>query len=112
MQVMQSQQAWIMLSQLLSPLVQVTQTPISVASHLHMPIIRLQQQAIMPFIIMQHMQPLLMQVLMQSQQAWTIFMQLGSPLVQVMRQPMSVISILHMPIVPMLCIQQVIPLHI
>jgi len=37
----------------LSPLVQVTQTPLSVASHLQIPIKRLQQQAIIPFIIMQ-----------------------------------------------------------
>jgi hypothetical protein len=58
----QSQHAWIMAQHSLSPLVQVMQTPISVASHLHMPIIRLQQQAIMPFIIMQqlHMAPAVM----------------------------------------------------
>jgi hypothetical protein len=55
----QSQHAWIMAQQSLSPLVQVMQTPISVGSHLHMPIMRLQQQAIIPFIIMQqlHMPP-------------------------------------------------------
>lgn len=48
-----------MAQQSLSPLVQVMQTPMSIASHLHMPIIRLQQQATMPFIIMQqlHMLP-------------------------------------------------------
>ena len=59
MAVMQSQQAWIMSQQALSPLVQVMQTPSSVISHLHMPIVRLQQQTIMPFIIMQqlHMPP-------------------------------------------------------
>jgi hypothetical protein len=34
--------------------VQVMQTPDSVASHLHIPIIRLQQHAIIPFIITQH----------------------------------------------------------
>jgi hypothetical protein len=50
-----SQHAWIMAAQALSPLVQVTQTPISVASHLHMPIIRLQQHAVIPFIIMQQL---------------------------------------------------------
>jgi hypothetical protein len=55
----------------------------------------------MPFIIMQHMHPgTLMQVIMHSQQAWIIFAQLASPLVQVMRQPISIISILHMPIIP------------
>jgi len=48
-----SQHAWIMAQHSLSPLVQVTQTPLSVASHLQIPIKRLQQQAIIPFIIMQ-----------------------------------------------------------
>ena len=59
MAAMQSQQAWIISQHLLSPLVQVMQTPSSVISHLHMPIVRLQQQTIMPFIIMQqlHMPP-------------------------------------------------------
>lgn len=56
----------------------------------------------MPFIIMQQLHPLLMQVDMQSQQAWIIFMQLASPLAQVIRQPIWVISILHMPIMPRL----------
>ncbi len=57
-----SQHAWIMAQQALSPLVQVMQTPMSVASHLHMPIMRLQQQAIIPFIIMQqeHIPPAIM----------------------------------------------------
>ena len=42
-----------------SPDVQVTQTPLSVISHLHMPIVRLQQHTIMPFIMTQqeHMPP-------------------------------------------------------
>ena len=59
MAAMQSQHAWIMAPQSLSPLVQVIVQPLSVISHLHMPIIRLQQQAIIPFIIMQqlHMPP-------------------------------------------------------
>ena len=52
---MQSQHAWIMAQQSLSPLVQVMQTPFSVASHLHIPIVRLQQQTIIPFIIMQQL---------------------------------------------------------
>jgi hypothetical protein len=51
MAVMQSQQAWIMAQQALSPLVQVMRTPISVASHRHMAIVRLQQQVIIPFIM-------------------------------------------------------------
>jgi hypothetical protein len=49
-----SQHAWIMAAHALSPLVQVTVHPSAVVSHLHMPITRLQQQAIIPFIIMQH----------------------------------------------------------
>jgi hypothetical protein len=55
----QSQQAWIISQHLLSPEVQVRQTPLSVISHLHMPIVRLQQQTVMPFIITQqlHMPP-------------------------------------------------------
>ena len=36
---MQSQQAWIISQHLLSPEVQVTQTPLSVISHLHMPMV-------------------------------------------------------------------------
>ena len=60
--VQQSQQAWIMSQQVVSPLVQVMQQPSAVISHLHIPIIRLQQQTIIPFIIMQqvHMPPAIM----------------------------------------------------
>jgi hypothetical protein len=59
MAAMQSQQAWIISAHFGSPLVQVIVMPLSDISHLHMPIIRLQQQTIMPFIIMQqlHMPP-------------------------------------------------------
>ena len=62
MEAMQSQQAWIIAQQAGSPLVQVMHTPSSVISHLHMPIVMLQQQTIMPFIIMQqlHMPPAIM----------------------------------------------------
>jgi hypothetical protein len=42
-----------MLQQFSSPLVQVTQHPSLVMSHLHIPIIRLQQQTIIPFIMQQ-----------------------------------------------------------
>jgi hypothetical protein len=56
MAVMQSQHDWIMAQQAGSPLVQVILTPSSVISHLHMPMTRLQQQAIIPFIIMQQVQ--------------------------------------------------------
>ncbi|HEX3451015.1 MAG TPA: hypothetical protein VHS97_22365 [Isosphaeraceae bacterium] len=51
----QSQQAWIIAQHSLSPLVQVKQTPMSIASHLHIPIIMLQQQTIIPFIIIQQL---------------------------------------------------------
>jgi hypothetical protein len=59
---MQSQHAWIMAQHSVSPLVHVMQTPSSVISHLHIPIIMLQQQTIMPFIIMQqlHIPPAIM----------------------------------------------------
>jgi hypothetical protein len=62
MAAMQSQQAWIMAPQLASPLVQVMQTPPSIISHLHIPMVMLQQQTIMPFITMQqlHMPPAIM----------------------------------------------------
>jgi hypothetical protein len=52
--VMQSQQPWIMAMQAGSPLVQVTTQPSLVISVLHMPIIRLQLQQTMPFIMAQH----------------------------------------------------------
>ena len=57
--VMQSQQPWIMSQQALSPLVQVTQQPSLVISTLHAPIVRLQQQTVIPFIMQQrlHMPP-------------------------------------------------------
>jgi hypothetical protein len=54
MQARQSQHDWIISQHLLSPLTQVTHTPVSVMSHLHMPMVMLQQHTTMPFIIMQH----------------------------------------------------------
>ncbi len=45
-----------MAQQAASPLVQVMQTPSLVGSHLHMAIVMLQQQAIIPFIMQQHEQ--------------------------------------------------------
>ena len=48
MELRQSQQAWIISQHLASPLVQVMQTPSSVISHLHRPIVRLQVQTIRP----------------------------------------------------------------
>ena len=57
--VMQAQQAWIISMHFGSPLVQVMVQPLSVGSQVHSPIVRLQQQAIMPFIMQQqeHMPP-------------------------------------------------------
>jgi hypothetical protein len=56
---MQSQQPWIISQQALSPLVQVRTQPSLVISHLHMPMVRQQQQTVMPFIMQQteHMPP-------------------------------------------------------
>jgi hypothetical protein len=51
---MQSQQAWIILPHSASPEVQVIAQPSLVISHLHSPMVRLQQQTIMPFIMQQH----------------------------------------------------------
>jgi hypothetical protein len=55
----QSQQAWIMSQQPLSPLMQVMQTPSLVISHLHMPMVRLHMQTMVPFIMQQtlHFEP-------------------------------------------------------
>jgi hypothetical protein len=53
---MQSQQLCTMSQQALSPEVQVMVTPLAVISHLHMHIVRLQQQTIMPFIMQQQLQ--------------------------------------------------------
>lgn len=51
---MHSQQPWIIDMQPASPLVQVMTQPSLVISHLHMPIIRLQVQQTMPFIMQVH----------------------------------------------------------
>ena len=60
--IMQSQQAWIIFSAILSPLVQVIIMPMSIGSNLHMPMVMLQVQTIMPFMVMQqeHMPPAIM----------------------------------------------------
>jgi hypothetical protein len=59
MQARQSQQAWIISQQVLSPLVQVMQTPSLVHSHLQMPQARFNVQQGTPFIVQQqlHMPP-------------------------------------------------------
>lgn len=51
--IMQSQQPWIIASHILSPLVQVTQHPSFVISTLQAPIVRLQVQTTIPFIMQQ-----------------------------------------------------------
>jgi hypothetical protein len=52
---MQSQQAWIISQQALSPLLQVMQTPSLVHSTVQMPIARLHWQTQMPFIVQQQL---------------------------------------------------------
>jgi hypothetical protein len=52
---MQSQQAWIISQQALSPLMQVMHTPSLVISHLHIPIVKLQQHTMAPFIMQQQL---------------------------------------------------------
>jgi hypothetical protein len=83
MQAMHAQQAWIISQHFGSPLVQVMQTPSLVDSHLHMPMVMLQVQTTMPFIIMQqvHIPPAsivqrfcTMLVAILSSQEQTIFM--------------------------------------
>lgn len=54
MQLMQSQQAWIILQHSSSPDVQVTQQPSFVISQRHMPIVKLQVHTTMPFHMQQH----------------------------------------------------------
>jgi hypothetical protein len=52
---MHSQQAWIISQHLASPLMQVMQQPSLVISHLHMPMVKLQQLTIIPFIMQQQL---------------------------------------------------------
>jgi len=66
------------------------------------------QQTGVLLIMKQQVQPRSQQQAMHSQQAWIISQHCGSPLVQVMQKPLSVISNLHMPIVK-LKLQQVMP---
>src|SRR4051812_30867548 len=57
------------------------------------------QQIGVLFIMTQQVQPAIIMVDMQSQQAWIILPHSASPEVQVMTQPSLVISHLHMPMV-------------
>ena len=91
MAVQQSQQDWIMAQQAASPLVQVMQTPLSTISHLHMAMVMLQQQAIIPFIMQQqeHIPPAIM-----VQRFWIMVADTASSLVQVIFMPPVHFSIL------------------
>jgi hypothetical protein len=55
MAVMQAQQAWIIAEHDGSPLVQAMETPSSLGSHLQRPMVMLQQQTIIPFIMQQQL---------------------------------------------------------
>jgi hypothetical protein len=88
---MQSQQAWIMVQQAGSPLVHVMQTPSLVGSHLHMPMARLQQHIIIPFMIMQqlHMPPVIIE-----QRFCSMVAEMASSHLQVIFMPPAHFSIL------------------
>jgi hypothetical protein len=88
---MQSQHAWIILQHSASPLVQVMTQPSLVISHLHIPIVRLQQQTVIPFITQQ-------QLTIPPAIIWQRFCIIpqaaGSSQVQVIRIPLLIFSIL------------------
>jgi len=92
MVVRHSQQDVIICEQLLSPLVQVMQTPSLVISHLHMPIVRLQQQTTLPFIIMQQLHMLPARAL---QSCCSMLVAMGSSHTQVIFMPPVHFSILN-----------------
>jgi hypothetical protein len=89
--VMQSQHAWIILQQSASPLVQVITQPSLVISQRHMPIVRLQQLTIMPFMTQQ-------QLIIPPAIIWQRFCIIphaaGSSVVQVIFIPLLIFSIL------------------
>jgi hypothetical protein len=89
--IMQSQHAWIILQQSASPLVQVIAQPSLVISHLHRPIVRLQQQTIIPFMTQQ-------QLIIPPAIIWQRFCIIpqaaGSSQVQVIFIPLLIFSIL------------------
>jgi hypothetical protein len=89
---MQSQQAWIISAHLGSPLVHVTRQPLSVISQVHMPMVMLQQQTIMPFIMQQqlHMPPCSIW-----HRFWTMLTAMGSSQEQVIFIPPCTFSILN-----------------
>jgi hypothetical protein len=101
---MQSQQAWIILQHSASPDVQVMTQPSLVISHLHMPIVRLQQQTIMPFIMQQseHMPPwsimhrfcIMLQAIGSSQEHMIFMPPLHFSIFMVQRGTMSMLGII------------------
>ncbi len=56
----------------------------------------------MPFIIIMQVQPGIIMAVMQSQQAWIILQHMSSPLVHIIVQPISIISTLQVPIMPIM----------
>jgi hypothetical protein len=88
---MQSQHAWIIRQQSASPLVQVITHPSLVISQRHMPMVRLQQQTIIPFITQQ-------QLTIPPASIWQRFCIIpqaaGSSQVQVIFIPLLIFSIL------------------
>jgi hypothetical protein len=101
---MQSQQAWIMLLHSASPDVQVIMHPSLVISHLHIPMVRLQQQTIMPFIMQQseHMPPwsimqrfcIMLHAIGSSQEQWIFMPPLHFSIFMVQRGTMSMLGII------------------
>jgi hypothetical protein len=108
---MQSQHAWIILQHSASPDVQVIQQPSFVISHLHMPIVRLQQQTIMPFIMQQseHMPPwsimqrfcIMLQAIGSSQEHMIFMPPVHFSIFMVQRGTMSMLGIIDGAVPPM-----------
>lgn len=92
MEARQSQQAWIMSQQDLSPLMQVTHMPLSTASHLHMPRVRLQQHTVVPFMTMQQLH---MPAAIAEHSCCIMLPAIASSLVQVIFMPPVHFSILN-----------------
>jgi hypothetical protein len=107
---MQSQQAWIILQHSASPDVHVMTQPSLVMSHLHMPMVRLQQQTIMPFIMQQseHMPPwsimhrfcIMLQAIGSSQEQVIFMPPLHFSIFMVQRGTMSMLGIIGAAVPP------------
>jgi hypothetical protein len=87
---MQSQQLWIIWQHLGSPDMHIILQPLSVISIVHMPITRLHEQTIMPFIIMQQ---LTMPPDIMVHRFWSMLAAMASSQTQVMHMPVLVRSI-------------------